>query len=55
MGALVGACLLVANIIMSPHPARKIVKKPPPPPLKQIFTLPYSFLVAGAFIFNWGL
>ncbi|BGP53278.1 hypothetical protein JCM8202_002603 [Rhodotorula sphaerocarpa] len=55
VAALVGACLLVANIIMSPHPARKIVKKPPPPPLKQIFTLPYSFLVAGAFILNWGL
>ncbi|POY70774.1 hypothetical protein BMF94_6185 [Rhodotorula taiwanensis] len=55
VGAVVAGCLLVANLIMSPHPARKIVKKPPPPPLKQIFTTPYTLLVAGAFIMNWGL
>lgn len=55
MGAVVAACLLIANLIMSPHPARKVVKKPPPPPLKQIFTTPYSLLVAGAFVLNWGL
>ncbi|GAA5991620.1 hypothetical protein JCM10908_005792 [Rhodotorula pacifica] len=54
-GAVVAICLLIANLIMSPHPARKTVTKPPPPPLKQIFTLPYACLVIGAFILNWGL
>ncbi|KWU42245.1 MFS general substrate transporter, partial [Rhodotorula sp. JG-1b] len=55
VGAVVAVSLLIANLIMSPHPARKVVQKPPLPPLKQIFTLTYTSYVIGAFILNWGM
>ena len=52
---MVAVSLLIANLIMSPHPARKVVQKPPLPPLKQIFTLTYTSYVIGAVILNWGM
>ncbi|GAA5857705.1 hypothetical protein JCM8547_004337 [Rhodosporidiobolus lusitaniae] len=54
-GYVVLACLVVANICMSPNPARKGLKKPKPAPLKQLFSLPYSCLAFGAMILNFGL
>ncbi|KAG0663119.1 hypothetical protein C6P46_002962, partial [Rhodotorula mucilaginosa] len=55
VGAVVAFSLLIANLIMSPHPARKVMQKPPRPPLKQVFTLTYTSYVIGAFILNWGM
>ncbi|GAA5873983.1 hypothetical protein JCM3774_004058 [Rhodotorula dairenensis] len=55
VGAVVAVCLLVANLLMSPHPARKTVQAPPRLPLRQIFTLPYTCFVIGAFVVNWGM
>lgn len=40
---------------MSPHPARKVVSAPPRPPARQVFTLPYTCFVIGAFVVNWGM
>ncbi|BGP37108.1 hypothetical protein JCM10449v2_001012 [Rhodotorula kratochvilovae] len=50
-GYVVVACLVTANCIMAPHPARKHMQKPPPPPLKQMFIC----LVLGAFLLSFGV
>ncbi|GAA5971468.1 hypothetical protein JCM11641_008366 [Rhodosporidiobolus odoratus] len=54
-GYLVAACLVIANLIMSPNPARKLIQKPPPAPFKQLFSAPYTFLIIGATLLNFGL
>ncbi|GAA5887414.1 hypothetical protein JCM5296_007132 [Sporobolomyces johnsonii] len=54
-GYLIAGCLVIANLIMSPHPGRQVAQKPPPPPLKQIFTPTYCCMAAGAFLLNFGL
>ncbi|GAA6062305.1 hypothetical protein JCM10212_004393, partial [Sporobolomyces blumeae] len=54
-GYVVAACLAVANVIMAPHPARLVAKKPPLPPLKKILTPVYLCMTIGAFLLNWGL
>ncbi|BGP29233.1 hypothetical protein JCM10296v2_000971 [Rhodotorula toruloides] len=53
-GYLVAALLVIANLIMVPHPARALAKKPPHPPLKQIFNPTYTFFVIGAAILGFG-
>ncbi|ORY54997.1 major facilitator superfamily domain-containing protein [Leucosporidium creatinivorum] len=54
-GYIIAACLLVANLIMSPHPERQASPKPRPPSVKGIFDRQYSLLVAGAFLAAFGL
>ncbi|GAA5903492.1 hypothetical protein JCM6882_006562 [Rhodosporidiobolus microsporus] len=54
-GAVIASCLVLANLLVSPNPAMKGIQKPPFPPLKQIFTGPYTLLVLGAMILNFGL
>ncbi|GEM11995.1 MFS monocarboxylate transporter [Rhodotorula toruloides] len=53
-GYLVAALLVIANLIMAPHPARALAKKPPHPPLKHIFNPTYTFFVIGAAILGFG-
>jgi hypothetical protein len=40
---------------MKPNPTRLGLAKPKPPPFKELFTLPYTALVVGAMILNFGL
>ncbi|GAA5894922.1 MCT family MFS transporter [Sporobolomyces salmoneus] len=54
-GYLVAASFVIANLIMSPHPARLIAQKPPLPPLRKIMTLTFCLMTGGAFLLNWGL
>ncbi|GAA5873566.1 hypothetical protein JCM16303_001166 [Sporobolomyces ruberrimus] len=54
-GYVVAACLLIANLVMSPHPARLIAHKPPLPPLRKIMTPIFACMTGGAFLLNWGL
>ncbi|GAA6008691.1 hypothetical protein JCM11491_003401 [Sporobolomyces phaffii] len=54
-GYVVAACLLVANLIMAPHPARLRANKPPLPPLRKIMTPTFACMTGGAFLLNWGL
>ncbi|GAA5924286.1 MCT family MFS transporter [Sporobolomyces koalae] len=54
-GYVVAACLVTANLIMSPHPARLIANKPPLPPLRKIMTPTFACMTGGAFLLNWGL
>lgn len=54
-GGLTAGCLLLANLLMFPHPDRKLAKKPPPPPLKSLFTAPFNALVIGALLLDAGL
>ncbi|GAA5931316.1 hypothetical protein JCM10213_000274 [Rhodosporidiobolus nylandii] len=54
-GYVIVACLVVANAIMSPNPARKNIAKPKPAPFKQLFSAPYSCLAFGSMILNFGL
>ncbi|GAA5832759.1 hypothetical protein JCM3766R1_007031 [Sporobolomyces carnicolor] len=54
-GYLVAGLFAIANLIMSPHPARLIANKTPLPPLRKILTLNYCLLTGGAFLLNWGL
>ncbi|GAA5846498.1 hypothetical protein JCM9279_006714 [Rhodotorula babjevae] len=54
-GFVVLACLIIANVIMRPNPARKHVQKPPPPPLKDIFDRSFSCLAVGAFLICFGI
>lgn len=54
-GYVVAACLLIANAIMSPNPDRKNIPKPKMAPIKSLFTVPYTCLVIGAALMNFGL
>ncbi|GAA6005270.1 hypothetical protein JCM10207_002921 [Rhodosporidiobolus poonsookiae] len=54
-GYVVLACLVAANVLMSPNPARKNIAKPPPAPFKQLFSAPYTLLAVGAMVLNFGL
>ncbi|KPV76771.1 uncharacterized protein RHOBADRAFT_12489, partial [Rhodotorula graminis WP1] len=54
-GYVVLACLLIANSIMRPNPARKHIQKPPPPPLKDMFDGPFTCLALGAFLISFGI
>ncbi|GAA5874957.1 hypothetical protein JCM8547_002136 [Rhodosporidiobolus lusitaniae] len=53
-GYVVVACLVIANLIMGPNPDFNVVK-PKNAPLKSLFTLPYTLLVLGAMVMNFGL
>jgi len=54
-GYIITACLVVANVIMSPHPERQMSPKPRPPSVAGIFDKQFSLLVAGAFLGAFGL
>lgn len=54
-GYIIAACLVVANVIMSPHPKRQASPKPRPPSVKGIFDRQFSLLVGGAFLAAFGL
>ncbi|GAA5903483.1 hypothetical protein JCM6882_006559 [Rhodosporidiobolus microsporus] len=54
-GGVVAGCLALGNLLVSPNPARKDIKKPPHAPLKQLFSLPYSLLALGAMVLNFGI
>ncbi|GAA5830649.1 hypothetical protein JCM11251_002549 [Rhodosporidiobolus azoricus] len=54
-GGVVAACLLAAIFLVSPNPARKVVRKPPPAPFRELFSVPYTLLVFAAMLSNFGL
>ncbi|GAA6041248.1 hypothetical protein JCM8097_001296 [Rhodosporidiobolus ruineniae] len=54
-GYVILACLVVANAIMSPNPARHNIEKSPMPPVKSLFSSPYTLMCLGAMVLNFGL
>ena len=54
-GYVIAACLVIANLIMAPHPARLIAHKPPLPSLRKIMTPTFCCMTFGALLLNFGL
>ncbi|GAA5846005.1 hypothetical protein JCM5353_006343 [Sporobolomyces roseus] len=54
-GYVIAACLVIANLIMAPHPARLIAHKPPLPSLRKIMTPTFFCMTFGALLLNFGL
>jgi len=54
-GYVIAACLVIANLIMAPHPARLIAHKPPLPSLRKIMPPTFFCMTFGALLLNFGL